>query len=145
MQLYWLCHLVQSDMLNVYHFPANYLFLSTCLFQLCVSFRYCLSCNRVWSPSDFLFLMWLLPMMPCPIVGPFYFQGSGVLISCHGTWSGSICKEHIAWQELQALALILCKMAFQLNKKLVVLHLDNSTLKLIYVIKVVEFLFFFSD
>ena len=36
---------------------------------------------------------------------------------------------HIALQELQAVTLMLCKIAFQLSRKAVALHLDNSTAK----------------
>ena len=36
---------------------------------------------------------------------------------------------HIAFQELQAVALMLCRLAFCLSGKVVALHLDNSTAK----------------
>ena len=38
-----------------------------------------------------------------------------------------MCRAHIALQELQAIAVMLCWMAFHLSGKVVVLHLDNST------------------
>ena len=56
-----------------------------------------------------------------------YFQGSEVLISCCDIWSGSICKRHIALQEIQAVALMLYKMAFWFSGKVFALHLDNNT------------------
>ena len=59
----------------------------------------------------------------------FYFQGSGLPLSVSGTWSGSLCRAHIALQELQAVAIMLCKMAFCLSGKVVALHLDNSAAK----------------
>ena len=59
----------------------------------------------------------------------FYFQGSGLPLSVSGSWSGSICRTHIALQELQAIALMLHRMAFHLSGKVVALHLDNSTAK----------------
>ena len=46
-----------------------------------------------------------------------------------GSWSGSLCRAHIALQELHAVAIILHRMAFCLSGKVVALHLDNSTAK----------------
>ena len=37
-----------------------------------------------------------------------------------------MCKNHIALQDLQAVAIMLPKMAFWLSGKVVALHLDNS-------------------
>ena len=53
-----------------------------------------------------------------------------------------MCRAHIALQELQPVAMMLCRMAFLLSGKVVALHLDNSTTKA-YVIKVVQCLLFF--
>ena len=38
-----------------------------------------------------------------------------------------MCRAHIALQELQAIAMMLHRMTFQLYGKVVALHLDNST------------------
>ena len=38
-----------------------------------------------------------------------------------------MCRAHIALQELKAIAMMLCRMAFHLSGKMVALHLDNST------------------
>ena len=57
----------------------------------------------------------------------FYIHGSGGPIYCCDSWSGSMCKVHIVLQELQAVAIMLHIMAFQLSIKLVALHLNNST------------------
>ena len=59
----------------------------------------------------------------------FYFQGSGLPLSVSGAWSGSLSRAHIALQELQAVAIMLHRMAFCLSGKVVALHLDNSTAK----------------
>ena len=40
-----------------------------------------------------------------------------------------MCRAHIALQELQAIAMMLHRMAFHLSGKVVALHLDNSTAK----------------
>ena len=59
----------------------------------------------------------------------FYFQASGLPLSVSGAWSGSLCRTHIALQELHAVAIMLRRMAFCLSGKVVTLHLDNSTAK----------------
>ena len=59
----------------------------------------------------------------------FYFQGCGLPLSVSGAWSGSLCRAHIALQELQAVAIMLHRMAFCLSGKVVALHLDNNTAK----------------
>ena len=59
----------------------------------------------------------------------FYFQESGLSLSVSGSWLGSMCRAHISLQELQAVAMMLCRMAFHLSDKVVALHLDNSTAK----------------
>ena len=59
----------------------------------------------------------------------FYFQGSGLPLSISGAWSGSLCRAHIAMQELQAVAIMLHRMAFCLCGKVVALNLDNSIAK----------------
>ena len=40
-----------------------------------------------------------------------------------------MCRAHIALQELQPVAMMLCRMAFHLSSKVVSLHFDNSTAK----------------
>ena len=57
----------------------------------------------------------------------FYFQGSDLPLSVSRFWSGSMFRAHNALQELQAVAMMLCKMAFHLSGKVVALHLDTST------------------
>ena len=64
---------------------------------------------------------------PTPLA--FYFQGSGLPLSVSGAWSGSLSRAHIALEELHAVAIMLCRMAFCLSGKVVALHLDNSTPK----------------
>ena len=62
-----------------------------------------------------------------PTCWAFYVQGSGLPLSFSWSWLGSMCKAHIALQELQAIAMMLCRMAFHISGKVVALHLDNST------------------
>ena len=56
----------------------------------------------------------------------FYFQGCGLPLLVSGSWSGSMCRAHIALQELKAIAMMLHRMAFHLSDRVVALHLDNS-------------------
>ena len=128
-QLRHLCCVIQSDMLSVYHSPTQ-------LFS-CVHF----------SLSSLHQLEWLsnLQQSPVPLHFPlphvviatdatpthwaFYFQGSGLPLSVSGAWSGSLSRDDIALQKLQAVAIMLRRMAFSLSGKVVALHLDNSTAK----------------
>ena len=128
-QLWYLCHVIQSDMLSVYHSPKQ-LFL-----------------HVHFSLSSLHLLEWLakLQQSPVPLQFPlpdvviatdaipthwsFYFQGSGLPLSVSGAWSGSLSRAHIALQELQAVAIMLHRMAFCLSGKVVALHVDNSTAK----------------
>ena len=128
-QLWHLCHVIQSDMLSVFHSPTQ-LFL-----------------HVHFSLSSLHQLEWLakLQQSPVPLQFPlpdvviatdaipthwaFYFQGSWLPLSVSGAWSGSLSRAHIALQELQAVAIMLHRMAFHLSGKVVALHLDNSTAK----------------
>ena len=75
----------------------------------------------------------------------FYFQGSEILVSCFGTWSCSMCKGHVALQEIQYLELMLHKMTFQLSGRWLPYICLTVLLKLIYyAFKVVQHLLFFS-
>ena len=116
-------------MLHVYHSPTH-LFSCVCFF-----------------PSSLHQLEWLahLQQSPVPLQFPlpdvviatdatpthwaFYFQGSGLPLWVSGSWSGSMCRAHIALQDLQAITMMLCRMAFHLSSKVVALHLGNSTAK----------------
>ena len=70
---------------------------------------------------------WLL--MPHLLIGPFIFRDLVYLYQLVDPSSGSMCRAHIALQELQAIAMMLCTMAFGLSGKVGALHLDNSTAK----------------
>ena len=73
-------------------------------------------------PWQFPFLMWLLLQVPHPLI-----FGSGLLF-CR-TWLGSLCNVDIDFQELQEVVVMLCRMAFCLSMKIVVLHQYNITAK----------------
>ena len=99
------------------------------IFPCYINWNSNLICNGAQFLCNFLFLMWLLLLMPHPLIWAFYFQGLGLPFSVYGSWSGSMCRAHIALQELQAIAMMLHSMAFCLSGKVVALHLDNSTAK----------------
>ena len=128
-QLQYLCHVIQSDILCVYHSPTQ-------LF-LCVHFSLPSLCQQEWLahlqqslvPLQFPLPDVVIATDAMPTHWAFYFQGSGLLLLVTGSWSGSSCRAHIALQELQAVAMMLCRMAFHLSGKVVALHLDNSTAK----------------
>ena len=100
-----------------------------------------------FSFSDLCQLEWLshLQQSPVPLQFPFpdviiaidatpthwafYYQGSSLPLSVSVFWSGSMCRAHIALQELQAVTMMLHRMAFYLSGKVVALHLGNSTAK----------------
>ena len=100
-QLYWFCHVLQSNILNVYHFSIS--FISTYV-HLSLS-----AWHQLWRLSRFqqsaVPLQFSLPDMVVIDTDAtsnnwaFYFQGSGCPISLNCMlWSGSRDKVHIALQ-----------------------------------------------
>ena len=128
-QLQHLCHVIQSDMLHVYHSPTQ--LFSHVLFSLPSLHQLEWLAHLQQSPVHLQFplpdVVIATDAMPPPWA--FYFQGSGLPLLVSGTWLHSLCRAHIALQELQAVAMMLCRMAFCLSGKVVTLHLDNSTAK----------------
>ena len=128
-QLHCLCCVIQSDMLSVYHSPIQ--------LSSCVHFSLSSLCQWEWlahlqqSPVPLQFPLpdVVIATDATPTYWAFYFQESGLPVSVSGAWSGSLCRAHIPLQELQAVAIMLCRMAFCLSGKVVALHLDNSTAK----------------
>ena len=74
----------------------------------------------------------------------FYFQGSGLPLSVSKSWSGSMCRAHIALQELQAVAMMLCGRAFCLSVRWLHCIWIAALQKLICVIKVAQCLLSFQ-
>ena len=128
-QLWRLCCVIQSGMLTVYHSPAS--LFSPVHFSFSSLHQLGQLSHLQQSPVP---LQFQLPdvVIATDAMSPqwaFYFQGSGLPLSVSGSWSGSMCRAHIALQELQAITMMLCRMAFHLSGKVVALHLDNSTAK----------------
>ena len=128
-QLQRLCHVIQSDLLTVNHPPTICFLLFTFPVQLFVNWNGNLICNRAQFLCNFHFLKWLLLLMPCPFIGSFIFRD----LVCHYQLvdPGHIlcCRAHIALWDLQAIAMMVHRIAFCLSGKVVVLPLDNSTAK----------------
>ena len=128
-QLRRLCHVIQSDMLSVYHSPTQLFshvhFSLSSLHQL----EWLSTLQQSPVPLHFPLPDVVIATDATPTHWAFYFQGSGLPLSISGTWSGSLSRTHIALQEPQAVAIMLCRMAFCLSGKVVALHLDNSTAK----------------
>ena len=82
-----------------------------------------LICNRAQFLCNFLLPDVVIATDATPTHWAFYFQGSGLPLSVSGSWSGSMCRAHIALQELQAVVMMLHRMAFLLSGKVVALHL----------------------
>ena len=128
-QLWHLCCVIQSDTLHAHHSPTH----------LCshVHFSFSSLCqldqlsHLQQSPFP---LQFPLPDVDIatdavPTHWAFYFQGCGLPLLVSESWSGSMCRAHIALQELQDIAMMLHRMAFSLSGKVVALHLSNNTAK----------------
>ena len=104
-------------------------FFFTFLFQHSAIFRGLSQLQQSSVPLQFSFPDLVITTVAMPSHWTFYFQGSEVPIYCCGSWYGSMYMVHPALLKPQAVVLILCRMASQLSGKVVVLHLDNSTVK----------------
>ena len=120
------CH---SACLSVYHSPTQ--LFSHVHFSLSSLHQLEQLANLQQSPIPLQFPLpdVVIATDATPTHWAFYFQGSGLPLSVSGAWSGSLCRADIALQELYAVAVMLCRMAFCLSGKVVALHLDNSTAK----------------
>ena len=104
-QLWHLCSVIQSDMLSVYHSPT----------QLFSHVHFSLSSLRQ--------LEWLSTLQQSPV--PLHFPLSDVVIATDAIptqWAFYFQGSGLPLQELQAVAIMLCRMAFCLSGKVVDLH-----------------------
>ena len=128
-QLHCLCHVIQSEMLSVYHSPTQlFSHVQFSLSSLC-QLEQLAQLQQSPVPLQFPLPDVVIATEATPTHWAFYFQGPGLPLSVSDSWSGSLCWAHIALQELQAVAIMLCRMACCLSGKVVALHLDNSTAK----------------
>ena len=134
-QLCCLCHFIQYDMLSVYHSPMQ--LFSHVYFSLSSLRQVEQLANLQQSPVPLQFPLpdVVIATDATPPYWAFYFQGSGLPLSVSGAWSGSLCRAHIALQELQAV--MLHRMAFCLSGKVLPCIWITVLLRLTCVIKVV--------
>ena len=125
-QLQHLCHVIQSNMLHVNHSPNHLLSCVHFSFSLLHKWEQLSHLQQSPVPLQFPLSDVVIATDATPTHLAFYFQGSGLPLSVNGSWSGSICRAHIALQELQAVAMMQHMMAIHLSGKVVALHLDNS-------------------
>ena len=127
--MWHLCCVIQSDMLHVYNSPTHLFshvhFSLSSLHQLEQLFHL----QQSPVPLQFPLHDVVIATDAMPTHWAFYFQGSGLPLVVSGSWSGSMCRAHIALQELRAIAMMLHRIVFCLSHKVVALHLDNSTAK----------------
>ena len=128
-QMWHLRCVIQSDMLSVYHSPTQ--LFSRVHFSLSSLHQLEGLAKLQESPVPLQFPLpdVVIATNATPTHWAFYFQGSGLPLSLSGAWSGSLCRAHIALQELEAVAIMLRRMAFCLSGKVVALHLDKSIAK----------------
>ena len=103
-----LCHIILSNILNVYHSPAH-LFHSPHL-SLPALYQFQKMSQLQQSTVHLQFTLHVVIIIyTIANHWAFYFQASRASIYCCGIWPGSICMVHITLQELQVIALMLCK------------------------------------
>ena len=99
-QLWHLCHVIQSDMLSVYHSPTQLFshvhFSLSSLYQL----EQLAKLQQSPVPLHFPIPDVVIVTDATPTHWAFYFQGSGLPLSVSGAWSGSLSRDHIALQGL---------------------------------------------
>ena len=128
-QLWHLCHVIQSDILHVYHSPTHLFSWVHFSLSLLCQLEQLSQLQQSPVPLQFPLPDVVIATDVMPTHCAFYFQGSGLPLSVSGQGSGSMCRAHIALQELQAIAMMLRRMAFHLSGNMVALHLDNRTAK----------------
>ena len=99
-QLWFLCCVIQSDMLHVYH-SSTHLF-SHVHFSLSSLHQLKQLAHLQQSPIPFQFPLpgVIIATVAMPTHWAFYFQGSGLPLSVRGSWLGSMCRADIVLQEL---------------------------------------------
>ena len=121
-QLWRLCCVIQSDMLTVYHTPTHLFSPVHFSFSALCQLEQLSHLQQSTVPLQLPIPDVIIATDAIPTHWAFYFQGSGLPLSVSGSWSGSICRAHIALQELQAVTIMLHRMAFCLSGKVVALH-----------------------
>ena len=98
-------------------------------FQLCINLSGLSHLQQSQVPLQFSTSWYGIATDAMPSHWAFYFQDSGMPLSISGSWSGSMCKAHIALQGLYIVAMMLHRMAFWLSSEVVAMHLNNIIVK----------------
>ena len=104
-QLWCLYHVVQSDMLHAYHSSIH---LFSCVHFSISSLHQLEQLAHLQQspvPLQFPLADVVIGTNAMPTHWAFYFQGYGLPLLVSGSWSGSLHRAHIAFQELQAIAI----------------------------------------
>ena len=123
-QLWRLCHVIQSDMLTVYHSPTHMFSSTQFSFSALGQLEQLSHLQQNPVPLQFHLLMWLLLQMPCTLIGPFIFRDLFYLYQLVDPGQVLCVGLILSYRSFR-----LHKMAFHLTGKVVALHLDNSTAK----------------
>ena len=108
-------------------------------------FQWFLSCDRVWIPCNFIFLMWLSLLMLSPIIGPLIFRVLGFPPPVAAP-SLVLCTRCILSHKTpRLLHSCFIKWLFSYPIRSLLYIWPIVLLKLNYVFKVVRLLFFFPD
>ena len=110
-QLQCLCHVIQSDMLHVYHSPTHLFSRGHFCLSLLCQLEQLSHLQQSPVPLQFPLPDVVIATDAMPTHWAIYFQGSGLPFSVSGSWSDSMCRVHIALQEFQAIAMMLHRMA----------------------------------
>ena len=113
-------------MLTDYHSPTHLFSPVHFSFSASGQLEWLSHCKRTEFLCNFHFLVWLLLLMPHPLIGPFIFRD----LVCHYQEmvpGQVVCVGLIVFQEHQAITMILHRIVS--TYKVVALHLDNSTAK----------------
>ena len=124
-------------------FSLSYFFLYTFFFQHSISFTGCLDCCRVKSPCSFLILRLLLLPMLCPIIGSSIFRVLGFPYPVVPPGMIPCARCLLPCKNSRILHSCCIRLPFGCLVKQLPCIWTIVLLKLIYVIKVVQHLFFF--
>ena len=87
LQLEQLCHVIQRDMLNVYHSPAHFIFVSFTFLSHFVSLTETVSAAT--ESSSYALPVVVVAPYATPTHWAFYFQGAGLPLFISDSWSNS--------------------------------------------------------
>ena len=121
-QLHWLCHVIRSDMLNVYHSPAHLILSFHLSLSLQCQLQRLSQLLQSLAPLQFPFPLVVSNTDANPIIGPFIFRVLGFLYAVVAPGLVPYVRCIFLCKNFKPVALMLHKMAFQLSGKVVALQ-----------------------